>query len=152
MRTLRFAADGVRLRVPRNWTLVNGQSPLLASVSSGRAMVAIWRYPRTEPLPSSRAALNEARHRLVRAARARYGDLRVIRTKVLKVGRHAAIELSALERVAGQARRVRSVHVYAYGAELVLDEYAPESVFHAVDHSVFSPVKRSLHVSAAAKA
>jgi len=38
------------------------------------------------------------------------------------------------------------VHVYADGAELVLEEYAPEAMFSGVDHSVFSPVRRSLQL------
>jgi hypothetical protein len=41
---------------------------------------------------------------------------------------------------------VRSTHVYVPGAEYVLDEYAPPAMFHAVDHAVFSPIKRSLRL------
>jgi len=51
-----------------------------------------------------------------------------------------------------QARRVRSVHVFFGGAEYVIDEYAALRYFHTVDHSVFSPVKRSLRLSPVAGA
>jgi hypothetical protein len=36
--------------------------------------------------------------------------------------------------------------LFADGAELVLDVYAPVRDFHSVDHAVFSPLKRSLQL------
>ena len=82
--------------------------------------------------------------------RARRTTVRVIRSRVVRAGRSGAIELDAIERIAGQIRRVRSVHVYAAGAEIVLEEYAPTALFHSVDHEVFSPLTQSLTVSPAA--
>jgi hypothetical protein len=54
------------------------------------------------------------------------------------------IVVDAIESIAGRRRRVRSFHVFVRGAEIVLDEYAPVAMFHAVDHSVFSPLNHSL--------
>jgi hypothetical protein len=34
--------------------------------------------------------------------------------------------------------------MFGSGAEFVVDEYAPTKVFTAVDHVVFSPLRRSL--------
>jgi hypothetical protein len=151
-RTVEFAAAGVSFRAPRNWGTVPGQSPLVATVGSGRAIVSLWRYPRSELLPSNAAALDGARLRLIDAARARDPRLRLIRARVMTVDGAPAIELDAFEHIASFERRVRSVHVYAFGAELVLDEYAPADVFRAVDHQVFSPLKRSLRLFPAAAA
>jgi hypothetical protein len=74
----------------------------------------------------------------------------VIRSRVTRAGRSGAVELDAIEQIAGQLRRVRSVHVFVNGAEIVLEEYAPTGLFHSVDHEVFSPLRQSLTVSPAA--
>jgi hypothetical protein len=74
----------------------------------------------------------------------------VIRSSVIRAGGSGAIELDAVEQIAGQLRRVRSVHVFADRAEIVLEEYAPTGLFHSVDHEVFSPLRQSLTVSPAA--
>ena len=151
-RTVTVPLAGIRLRVSGNWTLALGQSPLVMTLSSDQALVAVWHYPRAETLPTTMAALEQARLALLGAARERYGRLRVIRSAVeLLHGRHA-LELSAAERIAGQARCVRSVHVFFGGVEYVIDEYAPLRYFHAVDHSVFSAIKRSLRLSPVARA
>jgi hypothetical protein len=112
-------------------------------------MVAVWRYPRMEPAPVTPAALGQARDELVKAARARDHTVKVIRALVTRFDGHDAVELAALEHVAGRSTRVRSIHVFAFGAEIVLDTYAPVSAFHTVDHAVFSPLKRSLRIARA---
>ena len=148
--TVTFGAAGVSFRAPKNWATLAGQAPLVATVASGRALVAVWRYPRSEPLPASSAALGNARLALEAAARHRDPRLAVIRSRVLTVDGAPAIELDALEHLAGASRRVRSLHVFAFGAEIVLDAYAPPDSFHAVDHAVFSPLQHSLRLSLAA--
>jgi hypothetical protein len=42
---------------------------------------------------------------------------------------------------------VRSTHIYAHGAEYVIDAYADADSFRQVDAQVFRPLLRSLHVS-----
>lgn len=71
----------------------------------------------------------------------------MIRSALTRADGRPAIALDVLERISGQLRRVRSLHVYAGGAELVLEEYAPPAVFSTVDHAVFSPVTRSLKLA-----
>jgi hypothetical protein len=121
----------------------------VAEVASGAATLAIWRYPRSEPLPAGAAPLAQARRELIRAARARDPALKVLRAKVGIVDGYPAITVAATEHVGAQPRRVRSVHLYAHGYEIVIDAYAPLDTFHAVDHAVFSPLGRSLRLSAA---
>jgi hypothetical protein len=137
---------GVTLRVPDNWASTRSQAPLIGTISSGSAVISLWRYPRSEPLPGDRPALAAALTALISAARARDPALRVVRSAVTRAAGAPAVELDVVERIAGQLRRVRSVHVYADGSELVLEEYAPDAIFHGVDHSVFSPVRRSLEL------
>jgi hypothetical protein len=143
--TVRYARSaGVTVKVPDNWASTRSQAPLLGTVSSGSAVIALWRYPRTDPLPSDPATLAAARTALIGAARSHDPGLQLIRSAVTRAAGAPAIELDAVEQISGQIRRVRSLHVYEAGVELVLEEYAPPGIFHAVDHSVFSPVRRSL--------
>lgn len=135
---------------PENWSTLAGATPLVVTVGSGRALVAVWRYPRHEPLPSDAASLEQARLRLLDAIRARYAPLTVIRSMALTIGGQRAVEIDAIDRIAGSERRVRSLHVYAFGGELVVDEYAPRSTFPTLDRQVFSPLKRSLRLFPAA--
>jgi hypothetical protein len=150
LQTLRFTGAGVTFQAPRNWKIFSEAAPLVTVLSSGQAVVAVWRFPRTQALPTDPVLLSRAQALLISTARAHDPTLQVIRSKAIRVNGARALELDAFERIAGQPRRVRSTHVFAYGAELVLEEYAPASMFHAVDHSVFSPLKRSLLVYQAA--
>lgn len=144
-RALIFPRAGIRLEVPRNWAAIGERAPLLAIVSSGAAIVAVWRYRRTGSPPPD---LGRVRRGLITAARARDNTLRVVSSTVTTVSGSPAIVLDAIESIAGQPRRVRSLHVFRRAAELVIDEYAPPAVFGAVDRQVFSPLARSLQLSA----
>jgi hypothetical protein len=149
LRTLTYRQAGLSFRVPRSWSVSNQQAPLVSVVASGPAVVAVWRYPRGRALPTTASEVARARRSLVAAVRVRQATLRLIRSRVARAGGARAVELDAIERIGGQPRRVRSVHVFAYGAEVVLEEYAPTGLFHSVDHDVFSPLTRSLSVSPA---
>jgi hypothetical protein len=144
--TLGYPRAGIALVRPSNWPVLAEQAPMVSLFSSGDAVVALWRYPRSTPPPSGSTALGQARDALVSAARARDPGLRLIRSAILQIDHVSAIELDAFERIGSGQRRVRSLHLYVPGAEIVLEEYAPAAIFHAVDHAVFSPVKRSLRL------
>ncbi len=148
-RALSFPSAGLTFQAPGDWSVSSRQAPLVTVVSSGTAVVAVWRFPRSQPLPGNSAALKSALQALVRAARSRNPTLELIRARALRLHGMRAIELDTIQRIGGQVRRVRSTHVFAYGSEVVLEEYAPPSIFHAVDHAVFSPVKRSLQIAPA---
>jgi hypothetical protein len=146
LRTLYLVPQGIIVHIPRSWSVAMSKGPLLATISSGSAVVALWRYPRAGAVPSTPAALRGAQAGLLAAAKARDPKLEAIRTAAITLSGRPGIELDAFEHINGQLRRVRSVHVFGSGSEVVLDEYAPPSEFHPVDHSVFSPVKRSLRL------
>jgi hypothetical protein len=139
-----YPADGVRLSVPRNWSVTPETAPMVALVSSGTAIISLWRYPSRHPALSSPAQLRGALGALLSAARSADSTLAVDRTGFSSVDGAGAVIVDGLEQVAGKLRRVRSEHVYVDGAEIVLDAYAPAALFSSVDHTVFSPVRKSL--------
>jgi hypothetical protein len=141
-----FDNQGVRFGVPGGWHLRGGAAPLVATVQSGTATIAVWRYPRTEPLPKTKAQLTQARDLLLQTAKARDQTFKEVKTAITKLGSHPAIQVRGTETISGQARSVRSTHVYAFGAEIVVDAFAPAAVFGRVDSEVFRPLLRSLRL------
>jgi hypothetical protein len=148
-RTLTLGAAGVSLSTPRNWTVTSQSAPLVITLNSGPAVIALWRLPRTAPPPAGSAALAAAGRSLLAAVRRRAPDIPGLRATATRVDGVRAITVDAIERIAGRLRRVTSTHVYVRGAELVLDEYAPPTQFRAVARAVFVPVLRSLRLTAA---
>jgi hypothetical protein len=145
---VRYPQAGVRFATPGRWDRAAGQAPLVATVTSGRATVAVWRFPRAEPLPSSAQDLRRARRTLLAAARARDPSFRSQRITSRRVGDLRAIEVRGTGTVEGQARAVRSLHVYGFDGEVVVDALAPPDQFGRVDREVFGPLLRSVRLSA----
>jgi hypothetical protein len=142
-----FPLARIAFLLPSNWTTVMSNAlPFGGTVSSGPAVVTVWRYPRSAPPPTGRLALRSARAALISAARGRGHSLRLIRTSLTRIAGAPTIVLDAFDRIAGRRRRVRSLHIFVPNAEIVLDEYAPPAEFHAVDHSVFSPLNHSINL------
>jgi hypothetical protein len=145
---LDLASSGLSLRIPRGWQQWSIPLPGLTSLGSGGANVAVWRYERSEPLPSGPTALARARDALVAGARRRDPSLVVSSARVVRIDGAPGVELLASERVGSLRRRVRSTHVYASGAEIVIDALAPPRQFAELDRAVFRPVVASLRLSA----
>jgi hypothetical protein len=146
-RAVDFRSVGVAFDRPANWALNAGTAPQVAVVASGRAAVVMWRYPRAEPLPKNADDLGRARRALIAAARARDRSLRVLSSRTVAVGGARGVELVADERLGASRRQVRSTHLYAEGAELVVDALAPPAEFARVDRTVFRPLLRSLSIT-----
>ncbi len=143
-RTLTLAQAGVRMSAPRNWTVSGAGPPLVVTLESGTAVVALWRYPRAAPAPAGRLGLVGARRALVAAVRRRDPSMRLLGSSLATFGDVSVIVLAALERIGGHPRRVSSTHIYLRGAELVLDEYAPPAQFPSLERTVFARLRRSL--------
>ena len=141
-----FPAAGLHFERPGNWPFRPGRAPLVASASSGTATIALWRYLRSEPLPRETAELEEAQGRLEEAVRTRDATFSLERGRQVEVDGAPGVQLLGTETVAGHERRVRSTHVYAKGAEFVVDAYAPEPEFARVDREVFAPLLASLKI------
>jgi hypothetical protein len=140
-------AQGISFETPAGWHYALGQAPLLATVNSGLVTVAVWRYPRAEPLPVTAAQLATARDALVGAAKARDPTFKVILAKGTRAAHHPAIVIEADETVAGQARRVRSTHIYGAGSEYVIDAFAPADQYARVETPVFRALVHSVKIT-----
>jgi hypothetical protein len=149
--TADYPGAGLSFQAPRNWARSTGQAPLVATVTSGLATVAIWRYDRTEPLPRRPVDLKFARDELVNAAKTRDKTLSLQSSQILDVGGIHAVELLGDETIDGAPRHVRSTHLYdrAGKAEIVIDAYAPPERFDRVNRKVFAPLLASLKVGSA---
>ena len=101
---------------------------------------------RSEPLPRENEALETAQASLEAAVKARDSTFALEGSKRVEVDGAPAIELRGTERIAGRERRVRSTHVFAKGAEVVLDAYAAPEDFERVDKEVFDPLLASLRI------
>jgi hypothetical protein len=143
-RTLTLSHAGVSLATPANWIVTGQSAPLVVTLNSGPAVVALWRFARSGPPPTTAAALGRARRSLITAVRGRDRAVSVVGSAETRVAGAGAVALQVRERIDGHLRRVLSTHVYIPGAELVLDEYAPPPQYAAVARSVFAPVLRSL--------
>jgi hypothetical protein len=141
-----FPQAGISFQAPADWRFDPGQQPLVASTSSGSATIAIWRYPRTEDLPRDDVELDQADGALQQAAKARDESFRVQQSRRVRVDGARGIQLLGTERVAEQERRVRSTHVYAKGAEYVIDTYAAPRDFDTVDRTIFQPLVRTFKI------
>jgi hypothetical protein len=144
-----FPAQGVSFTPPADWSVNAGKGHLVATAQAGSATVAVWRYARSEKLPSTKLQLQAARDALVQASEKRDVTFEKIKTAATEVAGQPAVQIRAKEHIAGQPRTVRSTHIYAHGAEYVIDAYADADSFRAVDAKVFRPLLRSLRLSSA---
>jgi hypothetical protein len=144
-----FPKAGLSFTPPADWNVDAGTGHLVATAQAGQATVAVWRYPRTETLPKSKLELQAARDALVAASTKRDASFEKIKTAATTIAGEPAVQIRARQHIAGQPRTVRSTHIYANGAEYVIDAYADADSFRQVDAQVFRPLLRSLHVSAA---
>ena len=92
------------------------------------------------------AALRQATRDLLAATRARDPTFAPASAGATRVDGHPAVEVRGTATIAGQQRRVRSVHVYAYGAELVVDAVVEPDQAARVGREVVAPLLRSLRL------
>jgi hypothetical protein len=146
-REVKYSIEGIALKVPANWRLINGSGTQLATVAIGDAQIAIWRYARTEPLPVTRSQLHAARQALVQQIERRDATFELTSSRlVIKPGLRA-VEIVGQGTNHGEKRSVRSLHAYGHGAEVVVDAFSPPEDFARVDMQTFAAVARSLRLS-----
>ena len=139
--------SGVALGAPRGWRYREPGAPHLVNIFTGTAVLSVWRYPRSEPLPSTPDQLEAALENLLAAARARDPDLLVLDEGIVELDGQPAVALSVSTEIAGRRRTVQSVHAYAFGAEVVIDAYAGPREFFRVNQQTFLPVIASIELS-----
>src|SRR4051794_9150133 len=142
-----YPAAGLRFAAPAGWNYDEGKAPMVGVAQTGRATVGVWRYPRTETLPRTKEELTAARDALLSAAKTRDPSFTPIKSAVTKVNEQRAVQIRGNETIDGQRRTVRSTHIYAGGAEIVIDAVAPVPEFRRVDAQFFRPMLRSLRIS-----
>ncbi len=143
-RDAKYLEQGILLRAPTNWRIADGDAPQVATVAVGDAQIAIWRYPRSEPLPETREQLEAARKALVAQVESRDSTFRLTSSRLVVKEGLRGVELVGSVTNQGQPRSVRSLHAYGKGAEVVVDAFAPPQDFRRVDEETFGPVARSL--------
>ena len=143
-----YPQDGLAFKVPGGWSKVDGSPPSVATIATGTAVVAVWRYPRTEPLPANDAQLQAAIGTLAQAAKTRDASFTLIKSSHLTIGGKPAVQLRGLETIDGQQRMVRSTHIYAEGAEIVVDSFCALKDFKRVDAQVFRPLLQTMVITA----
>ena len=144
MHEIRLKPAGVVFDAPLNWKPIATQGARAGGVQSRTATVAIWRYPRGEPLPADRTALKEVEGLLIDRVKRRDPGFQLRSSELTRRGGARAIELVGRQTIAGLPYDVRSSHVFKDGAEVVVDAYARPQDFARVDASVFVPLLRSL--------
>jgi hypothetical protein len=147
-RVVPYAAQGIRLRAPVNWRIVQGSGSQLATIAIGDAQIAIWRYARSEPLPVTRPQLDAARQALIAQVERRDATFKLTSSRVVDKPGLRAVEIVGQGTNEAQRRSVRSLHAYAGGYEVVVDAFAPPRDFARVDRQTFGPVTRSLRLRA----
>jgi hypothetical protein len=139
-----FPDAGLAFRAPRRWVLASATPPGVATVTSGRGVIAVWRYKRNEALPGDTVGLDRARDALTRQVRTRDPSFRRLGATIgLRAGA-PAVQIVGDATIAGRPRRVRTAHVYARGHEIVVDMSAPPPDFPRIDAEVFRPLLASL--------
>lgn len=143
-----YPQAGLAFKVPGGWSKVDGTAPSVVTIATGTAVIGIWRYPRTEPLPTTTAQLDAAITTLAQAAKARDASFTLIKSGKITIGGKPAVQLRGIETVDGQQRMVRSTHIYAEGAEIVVDSFCPVKDFKRVDGQVFRPLLQTMIIAA----
>jgi hypothetical protein len=124
---------------PNTWTVGNGRLPEVAQISSGRAVAAVYSYPRTD-LPTDPAGVESSLRRLLASVHEREPGFEVERTRVFEVDDAPAVEIVGLGRTAGQPVKSRSVHIYKGAAEYVIDAYSARGEFRLANRIAFEPL------------
>jgi len=135
--------SGASLKAPAKWLNTPGEGRRLATFSAGAAQIAIWRYPRTEPLPETRDQLHATRKALTAQVQARDPTFKLTSSRLIRRPGLRAVELVGVGTAQGVQRSIRSLHAYGHKAEVVVDAFAPTKDFPRVDEQTFRPVLRS---------
>jgi hypothetical protein len=142
-----YGQYGISFRTDPSWSVNGGLRPHVSAIASGAASVAIWRFPRTERLPRTRLELRQALRSVVASARRRDTTFRRIEGHTMRVDGRPAIEIRATDRLDGRQRATRTLHLYAYKAEIVVEGWTAPTDAARADRVLFDPLLRSLRIA-----
>ena len=146
-RDANYPKDGIFLRVPTNWRVVPGDAPQIVTIAAGDGQIAVWRFPRKEPLPETAPQLGAALAALIQQVRKRDPTFQVRSSRIVRKRQLNAVEIVGVGTNQGKKRSQRSLHAYAHGAEVVVDGFTPVKQFKRVDEQTLARVARSLKVA-----
>jgi len=146
-RAVRFSEAS--FKAPVSWLTTPREGRRLVTFSAGHAQIAVWRYPRTEPLPETRDQLDATRKALIAQVQARDPTFKLTSSRLIRRSGLRAVELLGVGRIQGVQRSIRSLHGYGHKAEVVLDAFAPTQDFPRVDRQTFRRVLGSAKLTAA---
>ncbi len=141
-------ASGGSIDMPASWTITPGPAggPELVRATSGQGSITVWRYPRAEPLPTTKRDLRNTRFSLRKAITARDPGFDFT-SAILRRLPEPGVEVAGVGKVAGASRAIRSLHVYANASETVVDCIGPLGDAAAYTETICGPVLRSLKLS-----
>lgn len=133
--------------LPASWTITPGPAdgPEVVRATSGQGAIVVWRYPRTEPLPSTKKDLVNTRRSLKAAVLARDPEFKATAALLRRLP-EPGVEIAGTGTMAGARRSIRSLHAYANGAETVVDCIGPIADSAQFNETICGPVLRSLVV------
>jgi hypothetical protein len=146
---LRDPRTKLRFAAPVNWTKRIRHIPGVVRISSGDAEVSGWAYPRSEPLPSTKAQLAAARDALVQLAVQRNPTFKLTSSAITRVHGAPAISLLGSQRIFDRDITTHSVHIFRGFGEYVFEALAPANHFAIADQKVLTPLLASLDFSQA---
>ena len=140
--------EGGSIDVPASWTITPGApgATELVRATSGQGAIVVWRYPRTEPLPTSKKDLVNTRRSLKAAVKARDPEFRLTAALLRRIP-EPAVELAGVGSMAGAKRSIRSIHAYADGHEVVVDCIGPLADAAQFNETICTPVLDSLSLT-----
>jgi hypothetical protein len=116
-------------------------------VAPSGAVISSLAYSRTEPVPSDRAQLRDARRRLVAATKRRDPTFELEAARVVRVAGVPGVEVTGTQSLSGGRLDTRSVHLYKGSAEYVFELIATRKDFATVDRTVFSPMLKTVRLT-----
>ena len=146
-RAVTYRDAGVVVKVPTNWRVIDGDAPQIATVAAGDGQIALWRFPRKEPLPETAIQLDAARQALIAQVMKRDPTFKLTSSRIVSKPKLKAVEIVGVGTNQGLKRSQRSLHAYAYGGEIVVDGFTPVKQFSRVDEQTLAKVTRSLKVT-----
>jgi hypothetical protein len=142
-----YGQYGIGFDTAPSWSVNGGVRPHISTITSGGATVAIWLFPRSERLPKGQAELSRALTSLTAAAKRHDPTFRRIGGRTLKIDGRPAVEIRSGDRAGGKQRATRTTHIYAYRAEIVVDQFTTPTDFARADRILFGPLLRGLEIS-----
>ncbi len=140
--------DTGSIDLPASWTITPGPEggPELVRATSGQGAIVVWRYPRAEPLPSTKKDLVNTRRSLKAAVKTRDPQFELSAALLRRIP-EPAVELAGTGTMAGAKRSIRSLHGYANGYETVVDCIGPLADSAQFNETICTPVLDSLSLA-----